>query len=475
MKNHLRTLAVLALLLAVLTGCAQPTPQVVEKVVTQEVEKVVTEVVKETVIVEVAGTPQVVEKEVVKEVVVTATPEPKDVTLVVWFLSGSPEEIATAQELVDQWAASYEKANVTVDFSAFGFEDWNNAMKLALDGGTGPDLAYGSPGGPRIGTWGEAGHLLDLTDIAEERGWFDIIPDDVMWYYNPGGPGHLWCVCYDAVTVGVYYNKEIYADLGLEPPKTFEEFEGQLATIKAAGITPIAVGAQTEWTLTHIWSQLAHTNTPWEDYEAWMACKGGVVPEMVEAAEKFEEWIKAGYFNENALATAYPDGNNLFITGQSALNIGGTWNNSTFAQQPEFEVGFFAMPPMNPELPEWHMGGFTPNNGWTVPVYSEHQEEALDLLGFMIGEVSALRRWQNGDIVAYNFAEPPDPVVPLQADVYDAMQKTMTGVYEGQPAGEIGPALGENFQAMIGGQKTAQEAMEAVDEVYQAACAEKEE
>jgi raffinose/stachyose/melibiose transport system substrate-binding protein len=440
MKTHVRTLAILALLLPVLAACVVPAPEVVEKVVTQEV-----------------------------EVVVTAAPEPEDVTLVVWFLSGSPEEIATAEELANEWAESYEKANVTIDFSAFGFEDWNNAMKLALDGGTGPDLAYGSPGGPRLIAWAAAGHILDLTDIAEERGWYDIVPKDVIWYYNP--TGRLYDMAYDAVTVGVYYNKEIYDQLGLEPPQTFQEFEEQLATIKAAGITPIAVGGQTAWQLTHIWSQLAHTNTPWKDYEAWMACEGGVVPEMVEAAKKFNEWIEAGYFNENALATSYPDGNNLFITGQAALNIGGTWNNSTFAQQPEFEVRFYPMPQMNPDLPEWHMGGYTPNNAWAIPVYSEHQKEALDLMGFMIGEKSAMRRWQNGDIVAFNFAEPPQPVFPLQADVFEAMQKTMTGVYEGQPAGEIGPALGENFQAMMGGEKTPEEAMAAVDEVYQAACA----
>jgi len=56
----------------ILSACATPTPEVIEKIVTQ----VVKETVKETVIVE--GTPQVVEKEVTKivEKVVTATPEP---------------------------------------------------------------------------------------------------------------------------------------------------------------------------------------------------------------------------------------------------------------------------------------------------------------------------------------------------------------------------------------------------------------
>jgi len=51
----------------IIAGCATPTPEVIEKVVTQ----VVKETVKETVIVE--GTPQIVEKEVTK--IVVATPE----------------------------------------------------------------------------------------------------------------------------------------------------------------------------------------------------------------------------------------------------------------------------------------------------------------------------------------------------------------------------------------------------------------
>ncbi|MFZ5917813.1 MAG: ABC transporter substrate-binding protein [Chloroflexota bacterium] len=77
---------VAASLSLVLTACATPTPEVVEKVVEKVVTQVVKETVKETVIVE--GTPQVVEKEITKvvekEVVVTATPAPKgDVTLVV--------------------------------------------------------------------------------------------------------------------------------------------------------------------------------------------------------------------------------------------------------------------------------------------------------------------------------------------------------------------------------------------------------
>lgn len=70
----------------VLSACATPTPEVIEKIVTKEVEKIITQVVKETVkeTVIVGGTPQVVEKEVTRivEVKVTAEPTPAPA----WFI-----------------------------------------------------------------------------------------------------------------------------------------------------------------------------------------------------------------------------------------------------------------------------------------------------------------------------------------------------------------------------------------------------
>ena len=76
MKKVLSLAFVFLIGMTLVAGCATPTPEVVEKVVTQVVKETVVqkETVKETVIVE--GTPQVVEKEVTKVVVVTPTPEP---------------------------------------------------------------------------------------------------------------------------------------------------------------------------------------------------------------------------------------------------------------------------------------------------------------------------------------------------------------------------------------------------------------
>lgn len=391
--------------------------------------------------------------------------EPEEVSLAVWYLSQNPEEIELMQGMGDRFEEDHP--GVTVEFSPYSFADMNNTLRLALDGGVGPDVAYASPGASHGSAYAAAGHLVDLTSIAEERGWTENFSQDVIAYWNDD-PDQVFQMPFDLVTVGVYYNVEMFDELGLEEPETFEEFENILATVKEAGITPIGVGALDGWPLAHIWSQLVHTSVP-IDYIASLETADPSVgydhPAIVAAAEKINEWNEVGYFQDNVLATEYADGNNLFITEQAALNVGGTWNNSTFAEQPDFEVGFFAMPQVDPSL-EWHMGGFTPNNAWMIPVYTPHQELAVEYVDFMLSEEVALAKWNDGEIPAYQFEEVPEPVALLQEGVYIAMQKAMTGFYLGNINSEIQQAIWNNLQSMLAGEVTPEEAMSNVQEVY---------
>lgn len=390
-----------------------------------------------------------------------------ETSLAVWYLSQSPEELGLIRDMNGVFEGEHD--GVTIEFSAYGFEDMNNTLRLGLDGGVGPDVAYASPGPSHGGAYAAAGHLVDLLPYAQELGWSDHFAESVMAHFDDSYPDTLYQMPFDLVTVGVYYNTEIYDELGLEPPTTFEEFEQQLATIKDAGITPIAVGALDGWPLAHIWDQLVHTSVPFDYIEGLESGDPSVSfadPRIVEDAAIINRWYENGYFQDNVLATSYADGNNLFITGQAAINIGGTWNNATFAEQPDFVVGFFAMPQVDPSL-EWHMGGFTPNNAWMIPVYTEHLDEAVAYVDFMLGEEVAMAKWNAGDIPAYQFDEVPAPVVPLQADVYEAMQQTLTGTYMGNFNSEVQQAIWNSLQGMLNGDLTPEAAMQAIDDVYQ--------
>lgn len=59
----------------------------------------------------------------------------------------------------------------------------------------------------------------------------------------------MWEICNGMDVFSVYYHKEIFDELGLEEPKTFEDFEKICATIRDSGMTPIVVGGRDNYQL----------------------------------------------------------------------------------------------------------------------------------------------------------------------------------------------------------------------------------
>lgn len=403
----------------------------------------------------------------------TPTPAPEPVTLQVWYLSQSPEEM----QLLEEFSARFEEKHpgVTVEFSAYGFDDMNKTLKLALDAGTGPDVAYSSPGEIGLVSYAKAGHLIELTDIVKQRGWDQNHPMDAIMYYNIPLGGRIYGVPYDVVLVGVFYNKDFFNELGLEPPDTFEEFDSLLASLKENGYTPFSCGALDGWTLDHYFQLLLHVTTPIEKIQALAYVQPGVSyteDSFIQAATILKSWVDKGYFNEGFLASSYDDQNNLFITGQTAMNIGGTWNNATFIEQADFEVGFFALPRVNPDL-DWHALN-TPNNVWEVPVYSEHQDLVIDYIDYMMGEEVARALWSMGDIPTFKFTTVPEPIAGLQLDVYQAAQNTGTGYYFTDNMPEVMPVEWAAIQGLAAGELTPEEAMAMIEEEHAKAVAERE-
>jgi multiple sugar transport system substrate-binding protein len=134
-----------------LSACATPTAEVIEKVVTQ--------VVKETVIIE--GAPQVIEKEVTVEV--TAVPEEHEpVTLRIAWWGGQDRHIRTtgAIKLFEQtypW--------IRVEYEASGWTDHWTKLSTQAAGGNLPDVMQHDYA--RIAEWVDDGLILALDDYVD--------------------------------------------------------------------------------------------------------------------------------------------------------------------------------------------------------------------------------------------------------------------------------------------------------------------
>ncbi|MCY4538927.1 MAG: extracellular solute-binding protein [Chloroflexi bacterium] len=393
-----------------------------------------------------------------------------EVTLTFWFEGDAPATVELFQQVADEFAA--ERPGVSVEITSYGFDDFLRVMPLALDGGEGPDVAYVPWGLQALGRYALAGHAVELTDLAEENGWLDRYEMSDIRLTNGLTPDQIYGIPFENVTIGVFYNKEIFAELGLAIPGTLADFEAAMQAVLDTGMTPISVGGRDSWPLAHVWLQLVHTAMPIEvitGIEENDPAYRLDTPEFLAATEKTLEWAQAGYLDPNMLSTGFVDANNLFINGDVAMNIGGTWVMNDFAMLPEFEVGFFPTPQLNPDLP-WHAGGKNPYNNLMINAATEHMDLAIEFVGYMLGEEAQTKFWNAGNITAYRFDEMPPPSTPLLADVAAANSYTGFGYNIGVTCSALNLATWRTLQELVGGDITPDELIVTNQQVYEEDC-----
>jgi raffinose/stachyose/melibiose transport system substrate-binding protein len=149
-----------------------------------------------------------------------------------------------------------------------------------------------------------------------------------------------------SVIHGFFYNKKIFAELGLKVPVTEADFFGAMDKIKAAGkVAPIALGTADQWETNQIvFTGIGPNHWKGEDgRRALIAGKAKFTdPAYVSTWETMAKW--APYLPKGYQAQTYGDSQNLFGTGRAAIYPAGSWDISYFEQNSKIELGAFKPP-----------------------------------------------------------------------------------------------------------------------------------
>jgi len=95
-------------------------------------------------------------------------------------------------------------------------------------------------------------YLNDINPYTGER-WIDGLDEPLINRYK--WAGKIFSIPLDFVDIGIFYNKEIFDEVGVEIPETWEEFMEVCEAIKQAGFVPVAMAADAEafWTSSLGW------------------------------------------------------------------------------------------------------------------------------------------------------------------------------------------------------------------------------
>lgn len=227
-----------------------------------------------------------------------------------------------------------------------------------------------------------------------------LMPVDDMWSANDLNSKFSPSVIESAAKVGdhyyllpitqhyvaFFYNKKIFGDLGLKPPKTWEEFLAVCETLKVNNKTPITLGAKSRWPA-QFWFDYILLRTAGKEYRDKLM-NGEAKYTDSEVTRAFAIWsdlIDKGYFNEDATEVEWYDSPmSDIVKGHAAMTLMGTWCMSSFKSLYDFDssedYGYFSFPIIDEGV---EMSALGPIDGLVIPKDSVNSEGAKEALAFL--------------------------------------------------------------------------------------------
>ncbi|HPZ50684.1 MAG TPA: ABC transporter substrate-binding protein [Propionibacteriaceae bacterium] len=222
-------------------------------------------------------------------------------TTIKFLNTNDSNQVALSQALVKAFNESQDKYVVQADNSRPGGGEGDNIVKTRLSTGEMAEVFVYNSGSLMQAIKPEQ-NLVPLDD----QGWMKDVREDFLKAtvangkhygapFNSGGAG------------GVMYNKKVYADLGLQVPKTWAEFMANNAKIKAAGKTAViqSYAAGSTWTsqlfMLGDYHNVVQADPDWATKYTNNQAKY-VNPPALAGFQHTEDVFKAGYINADAPA-----------------------------------------------------------------------------------------------------------------------------------------------------------------------------
>ncbi|GAC1520006.1 MAG: ABC transporter substrate-binding protein [Chloroflexota bacterium] len=283
----------------------------------------------------------------------TATPVPlakvgAGATKIVWW------HISTAQKQREFWqelASTYVKdhPDVSIEITVLENEAFKSKLATAMQSGRPPDV-FQSWGGGVLKQYGDAGLVQDLTSALGQNDWGSSFGQGPLSNYSFGAKSYG--VPWDAGMVGFWYNKALFQKAGIAtPPTTWSGLLDAVKKLKAAGITPIALGEKDKWPGAFYWEYLATRIGGKPAFDKAYSQQGSFAdPPFVQAGQKLKDLVDLQPFQNGLLGASYADHQVQMANGNAAMELMGQWapgTNSAVAQDPAVykqNLGWFPFP-----------------------------------------------------------------------------------------------------------------------------------
>ncbi len=293
-----------------------------------------------------------------------------------WAMPNAPNDVHTAW--MNQKAAEFEaKTGTKVAFEEVGWGDAWTRISTALATGEGADVMQcGTTWNPQFAATGGLSEL----NIAEFGGKDIFMKANLeSCTYKDKYYGVPWF----ADTRCLFYNKDIFAEVGVQPPKTQDELieVGKKIIAKKGKGTAIAIAGTTAWDLLHNWAIILYQDggslLSADDKKAVFNQQPGI-----EAMKWYVSLVQLGLAADACAEYNQPQADAAFINGNVAMCYMGPYNIAGIKHDnPNLKYGVIE-PPAGPK----GKGAFSGGSNLAVLKASKMQKQAKAWINFLLDE-----------------------------------------------------------------------------------------
>ena len=309
-------------------------------------------------------------------------------TTVRWLhIEANPAQVKIWEEVARGFEA--KTPGVKVEMQFLENEAYKAKLPTILQSKDRPHIIYSWAGGV-LKAQIEAGVLEDIS--APMKGYSDSLAPAAVAAFTQDGK--IFGVPMVLSEVGFFYNKDLMAKAGVDATaiKTWDDLLAAVKALKAAGVTPIAVGGADKWPLHFYWTYLAMRVGGKPAFDAALRGEnGGFAGEtFVKAGELFKQLVDLQPFQTGFLGFKNQPAVGYFGDGKAALTL--ALNNVYLLQRvlaadkvglADDKLGWFAFPTVAGGKGDASdtLGGIT---GWLVTKGAP--KETVEFLKFLVSQ-----------------------------------------------------------------------------------------
>ncbi|MGG1554749.1 MULTISPECIES: ABC transporter substrate-binding protein [Paenibacillus] len=280
------------------------------------------------------------------------------------------------------------KTGNTVEVQALPGGDFDNMMKTRFSTADFPDLFLMQPGPKQYVKLRASETLKEWS--GEKAVWDRIIP--TMKDFQMDTSKKIYGVPFGATgMMGIYYNKDVFAKAGIQPPKNYADMIEGAKKIKAAGITPFYEGVKDGWPpqVFYFTGWVSNVDPAIGDAGVQKLEKNELkladIPALKDLFAKQKELKDLGLIQSNPLAGTFDELQNQMGEGKvgMAFMLDGIIPQLEKKFGKDFvtnKIGFFPFP----SATDAGTAMITPPNQLMIPTKAKHADAAADLVKFMI-------------------------------------------------------------------------------------------